>query len=1071
MYNLIKKTNMKNILKYLVLLFGVAAFATSCTNDPVDYAWPEEESGLKLWFSESATTAYELAENQSSISFYLYRNQTDNALEVPINVECVTEEAFYEDAEGNAACIFELPTTAKFEAGSDVAQMRVLFTFSEIEPEREYEFELAVADEENNSIYGAAELEFSIASYPDWADAGWGTLDFGALSMFSIPSTFSSYQPIQNKAGTNLYRWPNFAAYYMENNYDVLINDMGYTDEEYAEELEYLWGKNTHIVFQLNDSNKSDGGNDWDFYNMAEGVQDEESLLYGKSFYNYFIGTSYFFPFCTENYNANLAKYCSFYNDSSVDRKYYIELLMAASATGSVYLPGPIVFDWKENPLYTGDSWEIKTDFNADFEYIAGKKVAFTPAGFPELGTYDVEMLSASNKEDLFYLADAFGVEGYGLAVFVNDDKVTIPADQPTGRVQNGMMVYAGPSGASMIDVDGNLKLSLEYYMIEEKTIMPEGGAEELPVQPDGEQVVPAVDPDDDRFEWPSGVVGKGERYEIVEAEETPDAPAADPEPIVTTRRISLGTFEEIASTSGYAPAALEDFIGEYAIEAENYGPAYLGDYAEYYPYVAEAVALNVKIEAGEKDDEVIISGLFSNIPNGDTYFADFAGKDKVVGVYNRIGGYIMIQPQALKDKVTVLGDEATGKPSVDFAVNFAPYFVADDAEAGIPVMVVKNGDAIYFMTPSDEYAGKGFTYTFICDYDGGTMMNFDLPALPMSGLAAEGAAPEMTVTAAIDEGEKPARELWGSGDTNYFGVASVNGMLNKVKLTWEVTNAEYDKIVIDNGKAVLAEITDGSTSYIVENVNVSPAKFNVTAYNGRVAVAYKSVETDVYLLPKQAAGAWEAKIQDDGYVIYGRGWNTAQYATAQCIFNVYEVLDMATGALSETPVFSQDIQTNAGSSYSYFLWLNTWRGVQYSDGGNNACHGGDGNNWHFDEANLPAFVKKAADGKWVFSGLDPEKTYAVAYTLKVWPYILNSEDERTEAPSVNENGQTVMKLFFKKIMAGGAQATMFDAINLQGLALLAVEKPAAPEPEPGEGGEGGDDTTGDDNTEGDGQN
>ena len=266
----------------------------------------------------------------------------------------------------------------------------------------------------------------------------------------------------------------------------------------------------------------------------------------------------------------------------------------------------------------------------------------------------------------------------------------------------------------------------------------------------------------------------------------------------------------------------------------------------------------------------------------------------------------------------------------------------------------------------------------------------------------------------------------------------------------------------------------DGSTSYIVENVNVSPAKFNVTAYNGRVAVAYKSVETDVYLLPKQASGAWEAKIQDDGYVIYGRGWNTAQYATAQCIFNVYEVLDMATGALSETPVFSQDIQTNAGSSYSYFLWLNTWRGVQYSDGGNHACHGGDGNNWHFDEANLPAFVKKAADGKWVFSGLDPEKTYAVAYTLKVWPYILNSEDERTEAPSVNENGQTVMKLFFKKIMAGGAQATMFDAINLQGLALLAVEKPAAPEPEPGEGGEGGeggDDTTGDDNTEGDGQN
>lgn len=708
--------SMKNVFKYIVLLFGVAAFAASCSDDQnVEYAWPEEESGLKLWFAEDAATSYELAENQSSVSFYIYRNQTAAEQTVEIDAACVT---------AGAEELFTVPTTATFAAGSDVAQVRVLLAYSAIEAEKAYEFEVAVKDPANYSTYGASSLTFTVAAYPDWADAGWGTLNIGSHAMFSGIETFSSYQPIQNKAGTNLYRLPNFAAYWMENNYDNCVS-LGYTDAEYEEKLEYLWSKNEHIIFQLNNSVLSDGGKEWDFYKMSEGVQDKGTLLYGSSIYDYFIGTGYFLPFCTKNYNAGLASYCSFYNDSSVDRTYVIKTIMASSS-GSAYLCDPLVFDWVENPA-VGDSWQISTNYNADFSYADGGVVTFTPEGFPELGSYEVVFQESADKEGLFRLKDAFGVEGYGLSFFVNDNKVTVPADQPTGRMQNGMMVYVGPSGASEIDKDGNLQLGLEYYMIEEKVTMPAPEADKLPTPSDSKAV---EDPNDPRFEWPSGTVGVGERYE--KTEPAPEAPAQDPKPIVTTRRISLGTFENHATTSGYAYASIDDYVGEFVISGINFGPYYLGNYASYYPAVGQTVTVKVKVEKGEKDAELKISGLFSNVPNGDTSFTPGSVKDTVVGTYNKIGGYVLIPGQATGTTVTVLGNPETGKPDRDYPVYFTGFDVNTGDVSDAPVAMYRIPAGIQIANASMETQTVA-AYTFYSDYDNGCFLNFDIPYVAKS--------------------------------------------------------------------------------------------------------------------------------------------------------------------------------------------------------------------------------------------------------------------------------------------------------------------------------------------------
>ena len=182
---------MKKIVQALFLLVGAVAVLSACTDD-ADYTWAEKETGQKFWFSNTAQTAYELDENQSSVSFWVYRNNPNEALTVDIDAACTTE---------GAEELFTVPTQAVFAAGEDKARVRVLFKFSEIEAEKKYEFEAAVKDAANVSNYGVDKLEFSLAFNPDWDPAGSGELTIAAMGLFGLPTTVAV--PIQHKPGTN----------------------------------------------------------------------------------------------------------------------------------------------------------------------------------------------------------------------------------------------------------------------------------------------------------------------------------------------------------------------------------------------------------------------------------------------------------------------------------------------------------------------------------------------------------------------------------------------------------------------------------------------------------------------------------------------------------------------------------------------------------------------------------------------------------------------------------------------------------------------------------------------------
>ena len=128
----------------------------------------------------------------------------------------------------------------------------------------------------------------------------------------------------------------------------------------------------------------------------------------------------------------------------------------------------------------------------------------------------------------------------------------------------------------------------------------------------------------------------------------------------------------------------------------------------------------------------MLISGLFSNVPNGDTYFTPGSVKDTVKGIYNKLGGYVIIAGQATGTTVTVLGDPETGKPDREYPV----YFTGFDVEAGdvsdAPVAMYRIPAGIQIANASMETQDVA-AYTFYSDYDDGCFLNFDIPYVAKS--------------------------------------------------------------------------------------------------------------------------------------------------------------------------------------------------------------------------------------------------------------------------------------------------------------------------------------------------
>ncbi len=242
---------------------------------------------------------------------------------------------------------------------------------------------------------------------------------------------------------------------------------------------------------------------------------------------------------------------------------------------------------------------------------------------------------------------------------------------------------------------------------------------------------------------------------------------------------------------------------------------------------------------------------------------------------------------------------------------------------------------------------------------------------------------PEVLAYADIDEGT----ERIDTEYDDYVGLKSKNGLFEAAKVSWQVLNAQYDKIVIAYGDKTV-EVIDGSASKVIEGLKTSPVEFTVTAYNGSEAVASKTVSTDVYVLPTESLVEFDVAYNKDkfGWTInMPKGLSTQYYSTWIAKFNVYKKGE-------STPVFESDVTKNGNEEIIAFK---KWMARGYID------YHMTNNDWEVADTD-----KWDATNK-LFLGLEFATDYEIRYELSVYPMIYNADNA----------GNTETKFYLKRAL------------------------------------------------------
>lgn len=232
--------------------FASLAFAmmglTACT-DSVDYEAAEMPANAQVYFSETASTDFQLAENQDKVSVNIYRQNTSGSIEVAL--------AYQATADGEATDIFSVPAAVTFPDGSNEAVVDVFFDFSNIVPNTQYAVTLKIVGDER-SPYGPGEQTLTLA-YSPWSE--WERMDGEGVytsnfltgadevtSVYTRRSLLNDYQ-VQYliPGGKNSFTYGDdmlLEVNLTDNSVSVPVFQTGYVDSDeyiYGADSEYFW--------------------------------------------------------------------------------------------------------------------------------------------------------------------------------------------------------------------------------------------------------------------------------------------------------------------------------------------------------------------------------------------------------------------------------------------------------------------------------------------------------------------------------------------------------------------------------------------------------------------------------------------------------------------------------------------------------------------------------------------------------------------------------------------------------------------------------------------------------------
>lgn len=232
---------------------------------------------------------------------------------------------------------------------------------------------------------------------------------------------------------------------------------------------------------------------------------------------------------------------------------------------------------------------------------------------------------------------------------------------------------------------------------------------------------------------------------------------------------------------------------------------------------------------------------------------------------------------------------------------------------------------------------------------------------------------PQIWLTAAIDEG---TTKIYG----NNAGEKSVNGLFEAVKLSWTIENCTPTKVVIAYDNQTI-EVTDGSTSKVVEGIESTSVEFTVTAYNGSEALVSKTITSDVYTTSTMEQVRFNTTYDTDNdnwQIFVENGLSGKEWAFAKLTFNFYEESDTNFASPLFDGDVTKDLINNANPStvqqWSSFGYA-TYRLVDNSD---------------YDDGITAEYTKSTR----TFTGIGHSTNYIVKYELTVLPMIYSHSND-----------------------------------------------------------------------------
>lgn len=183
------------IFSFLAVGMMSLGFA-ACSDSEPEYTQGASANKDGVYFSSVEGNSIDLTLNQSMIEVNLYREKTDDDLDVTLTASSMPELP---------AGTFNVPTTVHFAKGADMAVVNIPIVFDNFEPNKEYSLTISVGTEDSTP-YGMPSKTFTVvyAPWTSWKLLGNGTWTYSLY--FSGDDVCPVYRR-QSSINPNIYQY------------------------------------------------------------------------------------------------------------------------------------------------------------------------------------------------------------------------------------------------------------------------------------------------------------------------------------------------------------------------------------------------------------------------------------------------------------------------------------------------------------------------------------------------------------------------------------------------------------------------------------------------------------------------------------------------------------------------------------------------------------------------------------------------------------------------------------------------------------------------------------------------